>query len=208
MATEMWVNIGSSNGLLPDGIKPLPEPMLTDHQWSQVTFILGQFHKRCLNHQSLKSVGKLHRKFHSNFSGANEFTCEPWCVESFWMDKNLYFNFIVFLHNDTIGILCGYAIRSGRHPEGSQRPPQSIPFIQYVHLRCWIKNNCANCALKWEIQWLRTIYPYLYDVACQASWRHLSSEARGPKARRIVEYPKDCIWPVKSQNTNMDLFHT
>ena len=54
------VNIGSVNGLLPDGNKPLPEPMLTDHQWSPVTFILGQIHKRCLNHQSLKSVWKLH----------------------------------------------------------------------------------------------------------------------------------------------------
>ena len=30
--TEIWVNIGSGNGLLPDGTKPLPEPMLTDHQ--------------------------------------------------------------------------------------------------------------------------------------------------------------------------------
>ena len=48
---------------------------------------------------------------------------------------------------DTIGIHCGYAIRSGRHPEGSQRPPGR------PHIRCWIKNNCANCALKWEIQW-------------------------------------------------------
>ena len=57
---EIWVNIGSGNGLLPDGTKSLPEPMLTDHQWSPVTFILGQFHKRCLNHQSLKSVWKLH----------------------------------------------------------------------------------------------------------------------------------------------------
>ena len=27
-----WVNIGSGNGLLPDGTKPLPEPMLTYHQ--------------------------------------------------------------------------------------------------------------------------------------------------------------------------------
>ena len=44
----------------PDGTKPLPEPMLTDHQWSPVTFILGQFHKRSLNNQSLKSVWKLH----------------------------------------------------------------------------------------------------------------------------------------------------
>ena len=29
--------------------------------WSPVTFIFGQFHKRCLNHQSLKSVWKLHK---------------------------------------------------------------------------------------------------------------------------------------------------
>ena len=47
MATEIWVNIGSGNGLLPDGTKPLPEPMLTDHQWSPATFIVGQFHKSC-----------------------------------------------------------------------------------------------------------------------------------------------------------------
>ena len=29
MATQIGVNIGSGNGLLPDGTKPLPEPMLT-----------------------------------------------------------------------------------------------------------------------------------------------------------------------------------
>ena len=32
MTTEIWVNIGSGNGLLPDGTKPLPEPMLTHYQ--------------------------------------------------------------------------------------------------------------------------------------------------------------------------------
>ena len=42
------------------GTKPLIEPMLTDHQWSPVTFILGPFNKRCLNCQWLKSVWKLH----------------------------------------------------------------------------------------------------------------------------------------------------
>ena len=56
-----WVNTGSGNRLLPDGTKPLPEPMLTDHQWSPVAFILGQFQKTCLNHQSLKSVWKCPR---------------------------------------------------------------------------------------------------------------------------------------------------
>ena len=35
---EIWVNIGSGNGLLPDGTKPLPEPMLTDDQWCVVAF--------------------------------------------------------------------------------------------------------------------------------------------------------------------------
>ena len=28
MATKNWVKIGSDNGLLPDGTKPLPEQML------------------------------------------------------------------------------------------------------------------------------------------------------------------------------------
>ena len=57
---KIWVNIGSVYGLWPDGTKQLPEPMLTDHQWSPVTFILGQFHKGCLNRQWLKSVWNLH----------------------------------------------------------------------------------------------------------------------------------------------------
>ena len=73
MATEIWVNIGSGNGLLPNGTKPLPEPMLTDHQLSPVTLISGQFYempqpaitKICLKITNLK--------FHSNFPGANEF---------------------------------------------------------------------------------------------------------------------------------------
>ena len=34
MAAEIWVNIGSGNGLLPDGTKPLPESMfISKVQW-------------------------------------------------------------------------------------------------------------------------------------------------------------------------------
>ena len=29
--TQVWVNTGSGNGLLPDGTKPSPEPILTSH---------------------------------------------------------------------------------------------------------------------------------------------------------------------------------
>ena len=38
---EICVNIGSGNGLMPDGIKPLPEPLLTYHQWGPLVFIAG-----------------------------------------------------------------------------------------------------------------------------------------------------------------------
>ena len=33
MVIQIWLNIDSGNGLLPDGTKPLPEPMLIYHQW-------------------------------------------------------------------------------------------------------------------------------------------------------------------------------
>ena len=36
MVTEIWVNIGSSNGLLPDGTKPLPEQI-----WLIISKVLG-----------------------------------------------------------------------------------------------------------------------------------------------------------------------
>ena len=32
------------------------------------------------------------------------------------------------------------------------RVTTSIPFIQYIHTRCW-KNSGENGALEWEIQW-------------------------------------------------------
>ena len=59
MAAESWVNTGSGNGLLPDGTKPLPEPMLIYLQFSPVTCICGQFHIWNLYHHSLKLGWKL-----------------------------------------------------------------------------------------------------------------------------------------------------
>ena len=40
MAAEIWVNIGLGNGLLPDGTKPLPKPMLTYHKSDPVTLAI------------------------------------------------------------------------------------------------------------------------------------------------------------------------
>ena len=39
----VWVNIGSGNGLLPDGTKPLPDLMLTYHQRVQWPSTEGNF---------------------------------------------------------------------------------------------------------------------------------------------------------------------
>ena len=38
------VNTGLGNGLLPDGSKPLPKPVLT---YQQVSFTYDQFYKKC-----------------------------------------------------------------------------------------------------------------------------------------------------------------
>ena len=91
MAIEIWVNISSGNGLLPDGTKPLPEPMLTFHNLTPVTFISGLFHKRCLNHQSLKSIWKLHLKFYWNSPGAGQ-----------WVNKHANINDIVSVEKEVI----------------------------------------------------------------------------------------------------------
>ena len=47
------VKIGSGNGFLFDDTKPLPEPMLTNHQWGSMTFIWEKNLKKYPSHQSL-----------------------------------------------------------------------------------------------------------------------------------------------------------
>ena len=77
----------------------------------------------------------------------------------------------------------------------------SIPFIQYVHIRCCIKNNCANCTLKWEIQWFdgelfidtcMTSPAKRADVACL-----VKPEGRRPDP--LFNIPKDYNWPRKAR---------
>ena len=42
-ATQIWVNIGSGNGLVPSSTKPLPEPMLTSDQKRSLSVTLEQY---------------------------------------------------------------------------------------------------------------------------------------------------------------------
>ena len=50
-ASMNWTNIGSGNELLPDGTKPLPEPMLTYRQLGPVAVNLGRYVKNIWRYQ-------------------------------------------------------------------------------------------------------------------------------------------------------------
>ena len=52
------VNIGSGNVLLPDSTEPLPEPMLTSHQWGSVVFTVDHLRRQCSRYQLVKWVWK------------------------------------------------------------------------------------------------------------------------------------------------------
>ena len=51
--TWNWINIGSSNGLVPDGVNPLAQPVLTYHWWGLATLNCKQFHGKCSGYQSV-----------------------------------------------------------------------------------------------------------------------------------------------------------
>ena len=75
IATQIWVNTGSGNGLLPDGSKPLPEPMMTSPQWCPMAFKWEQF-PWCFRNQFTAWIIKLL----PHFPGASKFI-----VKRYWI---------------------------------------------------------------------------------------------------------------------------
>ena len=72
MATHIWVNIDSGNGLFPDSTKPLPVPMLIYHQFGRKS---SKPISQEIPHTSITkiSLSITCQKFHSNLPWANEF---------------------------------------------------------------------------------------------------------------------------------------
>ena len=60
MVTQIWINIGSGNSLLPDGTNPLLEPMFTYHQRVSLAFTWDQFHKKCSQIPSVICIRRLY----------------------------------------------------------------------------------------------------------------------------------------------------
>ena len=56
MALDFLINTGSGSGLLPDGTKPLPEPMLTCHQLGPVAFMWGHWYKKIWKYKSVNKI--------------------------------------------------------------------------------------------------------------------------------------------------------
>ena len=69
-------SISSGNRLLPDGTKPLPEPMLTYHRKGLMAFTPGHFHGQYAKYQSLKWIWILLEStaVATNLPEANEMT--------------------------------------------------------------------------------------------------------------------------------------
>ena len=91
MTKLIWVNIGSGNGLLPDGTKPLPEPMLTHRWWRSVASPWEQFQWICPRYQINKT------SFYLHFNVYNKYPRGQWVIEiiySLW-------SFCMIRTNDT-----------------------------------------------------------------------------------------------------------
>ena len=72
-AIRILANNDSDNGLLPVGTKPLPEPMLINHQRGPVAFTWERFYNR----YSVACVRMLHFWHYNHISpGANELMCQ------------------------------------------------------------------------------------------------------------------------------------
>ena len=81
MVTQLWVNIDSGNGLLPDRTKPLPEPMLTssvrsseNHLWA----VAQEIPRPAITEINLEII---YVKFLSNLPATNELNYRP----SYWL---------------------------------------------------------------------------------------------------------------------------
>ena len=109
MVTQIWINIGSGNGLSPEGIKQLPEPMVTYHKYDPVAFIWEQIHDRYLYHQFLISLSKLFVKIslksprvqwinYWDHNTQQDWVCFDFVISILPQTEALYPNYIFTMH--------------------------------------------------------------------------------------------------------------
>ena len=128
-ATEIWVNIGSGNGLVPDGTRTLPKPMLTNHHWCFVTLTWGQFHmKKIQDVYSWYELENYWFKSQLHLPGANELTH----IMVFYVF--IQTPQIVAMWNQTLSLECNE--KHQRYPDGNVliihgRTLSCVKFLQW-----------------------------------------------------------------------------
>ena len=81
--TDIFVNTGSGNGLLPCTTKPILEPKLIDHQWGPMITISWQSHNRNLSHQfSLFYLSKI------PFKSPRGWVNSLWPSDAIWWQRS------------------------------------------------------------------------------------------------------------------------
>ena len=157
MATKIWINIGLGNDLFPDCTKPLPEPMLTGHQWSPVTSILGKFHERCLNHQSLNLAWNYMSKISFKFARGQ------------WVNQLTHFGLLTSLWQRDLGQHCFWLWLEARLY-------QAITWANVDPYICAICRqqtfSTVTCVCDWSHHWLRCLFsakpsPHPMIIHCQ-----------------------------------------
>ena len=106
----------------------------------------------------------------------------------------------------SLSTICGYVIRSGRHPEGIQQPlcrPQLRPmtgtlilFIQYK-----TKNSWSKTAMLWNdksIDFSNLCLPV--RARAKPAEATARKSVRGPKLRAFIEYPRDSTQRTEAPN--------
>ena len=143
MTTEIWVNLGSDNGLLPDGTKPLPEPMLTDDQWSphdiHIRAISQEMPQPSITEICLKIT---YLNFHSDFPGASE-------LMSFTVLQIVLLNVCNFV----LHILCNGKIISNLLKDGMIATKAIYAKLLDLFFQCFCSNVSGCIMNKWIWWW-------------------------------------------------------
>ena len=90
MATKIWVNISSGNDLLPDGTKPLPEPLPVNSSDIHLRTILQKMLNISILDMSMKIIN-LRLQLH--LSGVNELSAS---TRLYWSDLKVWILAIVY----------------------------------------------------------------------------------------------------------------
>ena len=93
--------------IMPDGIKPSPEPMLTDHQWGLRAFTWGQFHKKCSRYiyLSVTRVWKILTITSPRYQWVNFLASQNvWQLPVPWLDLKCPMHWCLIIHQDHLDL--------------------------------------------------------------------------------------------------------